>query len=486
MTVKNDRLPSSDTLPRLDWLAQHAEPAPPGHFNELRGSAEPSDTQGLTPTWSTFFQLSALTNPNQPQLFPLLLTAQDWQGIAQGVLQRVQLLEQVMADVYGPQRVLHQALLPPALVLGHPDYIRALRGVTPVGETHLHTVALDLVRSPQGPWWVVAQHTQTPAGLGDVLENRSRMTQRFPQAFNALQIQPLNHLGQDWMAALRQRCPTGADAHIVMLASGATPANDAGAASLARALGVPLVTGHDLTVRDQHLYLNTAHGPVPVHGLLKHLDDALLDPLALRADATLGVPGLLQVIQARHVLVANAPGSGFLESPALLGFLPALCEALRGETLRLPSLPTWWCGERAVFNQVQYRLASSVIKPSFPWGLPGLPHRNPVRGRELSAHDQDVWRARMAQQSEDFSLQDEAPFSHMPVWHATDHGGRLELQKISLRVFAIAQQPGQWEVLPGGLAQLSSPEQNCVDMPRERVSTDVWVSSACAPTAESH
>lgn len=486
MTVKNDQPTSSDTLPRLDWLAQCTEPAPSGHFNELRGSAEPSDTQSLTPAWATFFQHAALTDPNQQQLFPLLLTAQDWQGIAQGVLQRVQLLEQVMADAYGPQRVLHQALLPPALVLGHPDYIRALRGVTPVGETHLHAVAFDLARSPQGPWWVVSQHTQTLAGLGDVLENRSRMTQRFPQAFKALQVEPLNRICQDWMAAFRQRCPTGVDAHIVMLASGAMPANDAGAASLARALGVPLVTGHDLTVRDQYLYLNTAHGLVPVHGVLKHLDDALLDPLALRADATLGVPGLLQVIQARHVLVANAPGSGFLESPALLGFLPALCEALLSETLQLPSLPTWWCGERAVFNQVQHRLASSVIKPSFPWGLPGLPHPCWVRGRELSAHDQDLWRARMAQQSEDFCLQDEAPFSHMPVWHAADHGGCLQLQPVSLRVFAIAQQPGQWAVLPGGLAQQVSAEPNCVGMPGEGVSTDVWVCSACTPLAEPH
>lgn len=480
MTVKNDRPPSSDTLLRLDRLAQCAEPATPGHFNELRGSTETSNTQGLTPAWSTFFQHTAWMAPNKRQLFPLLLTAQDWHGIAQGVLQRVHLLERLMADVYGPQRVLHQALLPPALVLGHPDYIRALRGVPPVGETRLHTVALDLSRSPQGQWWVVSQHTQTPAELGDVLQNRSRMAQLFPQAFEALQVQPLNRICQDWMAALRQRCPAGADANIVLLA------NDGGPASLAHALGVPLVTGHDLTVRDQHLYLNTVHGLLPVHGVLKHLDDALLDPLALRADVSLGVPGLLQVIQAGHVLMANAPGSGFLESPALLGFLPALCEALLGETLLLPSLPTWWCGEHAVFNQVQHRLGNSVIKPTFPWGLPGLSHPHPVPGRELNAHDQDVWRARMVQQCEDFTLQDEALFSQMPVWDATDHGGQLQLHPVSLRVFAIAQQPGQWEVLPGGLAQLALPESNCVAMPGKSVSTDVWVSSACTSTAESH
>ena len=508
--MENERQTTSQPLTIPERLAAWAEPAASGHFNELRGASEPAQAQTLAPAWSTFFEhvgheglndlnqrtrdlqrqvrdngitYNVYADPQNPQrpwsldLFPLLLTQQDWQTIEQGVQQRVQVLEKVMADAYGPQRLLHEALIPPALVQGHPGYIRSMHGVTPVGDTRLHIVAFDLARSPQGHWWVVSQRTQAPSGLGYLLENRLIISRLFPQAFEAMQVQRLAGTYRALMEGIRQRSPAGAEAHIALLTPGPYNETYFEHAYLARYLGVTLVEGSDLTVRDQRLYLNTLRGLEPVHGLIKRLDDQFLDPLELRADSTLGVPGLLQAIRAGHVVVANAPGSAFLESPALLGFLPALSEALLGETLQLPSLPTWWCGERAALDEAQHRLSTSVIKPTFPWGLPGNPNQESVLGRGLSERAQDEWAGRMARQGEDFTVQNYLPFSQMPTWHSTMDGGRLQPRSVLLRVFAVAQASGRWNVLPGGLARLAVPGAEIASMQRGGSSADVWVPS---------
>ena len=508
--MENERQATSQPLTIPERLAAWAEPAASGHFNELRGAPEPGQAQTLAPAWSTFFEhvgheglndlnqrtrdlqrqvrdngitYNVYADPQNPQrpwsldLFPLLLTQQDWQTIEQGVQQRVQVLEKVMADAYGPQRLLHEALIPPALVQGHPGYIRSMHGVTPVGETRLHIVAFDLARSPQGHWWVVSQRTQAPSGLGYLLENRLIISRLFPHAFEAMQVQRLAGTYRALMEGIRQRSPAGAEAHIALLTPGPYNETYFEHAYLARYLGVTLVEGSDLTVRDQRLYLNTLRGLEPVHGLIKRLDDQFLDPLELRADSTLGVPGLLQAIRAGHVVVANAPGSAFLESPALLGFLPALSEALLGETLQLPSLPTWWCGERAALDEAQHRLSTSVIKPTFPWGLPGNPNLESVLGRGLSERAQDEWAGRMARQGEDFTVQNYLPFSQMPTWHSTMDSGRLQPRSVLLRVFAVAQASGRWNVLPGGLARLAVPGAEIASMQRGGSSADVWVPS---------
>jgi uncharacterized circularly permuted ATP-grasp superfamily protein/uncharacterized alpha-E superfamily protein len=516
--VENDRQPSSATLTITDRLATWVEPAARGHFNELSGLPEANNAKGLAPAWSSFFEqvgheglnelnqrmrdlnrqvrdngitYNVYADPHHPQrpwsldLFPLLLDHRDWLSLAQGVQQRVQLLEKIMADVYGAQRLLHEALIPPALVQGHPGYLRSLHGVTPVGETRLHIVAFDMARSPQGHWWVVSQRTQAPSGLGYLLENRLIISRLFPQAFEAMQVQRLAATYRALMEGIRQRSPAGADAHIALLTPGPYNETYFEHAYLARYLGITLVEGSDLTVRDQRLYLNTLRGLEPVHGLIKRLDDQFLDPLELRADSTLGVPGLLQAIRAGHVLVANAPGSAFLESPALLGFLPALSEALLGEPLQLPSLPTWWCGERAAREEAQHRLGSSVIKPTFPWGLPGASSQESVLGRALSQRAQDEWTGRIARQGDDYTVQSYLPFSQMPTWQTSQEGGGIKPRSVLLRVFAVSQAPGQWNVLPGGLARLATPGVEIASMQRGGSSADVWVPSpVCAHGAE--
>jgi uncharacterized circularly permuted ATP-grasp superfamily protein/uncharacterized alpha-E superfamily protein len=498
-------------------LGALASPAAAGHFDELLGASAPAPTPAsagpqaaLTPTWRHFFEqldgssaadlnqrvaslarqirdngvtYNVYADENGPQrpwsldLFPLLIEPDSWLQIESGVLQRMRLLNRVMADVYGPQELLSKGLLPPALVQGHPGYLRAMQGVQPVGGTHLHLAAFDLARGPDGNWWVVSQRCQAPSGLGYLLENRLAISSQFPQAFESLSVQRLASTYRALVESLKSMSPAGADSHIALLTPGPYNETYFEHAYLARYLGLTLVEGNDLMVRDERLYLKTLKGLVPVHGLLKRVDDQYLDPLELRPDSTLGVPGLLQAIRAGHVLVANAPGSAFLESPALLGFMPALSQHLLGEALQLPALPTWWCGERSAMEEALPRLRDCAIKATYP-GSPLHGSFDAVLGRSLKPRELDEWAGRIVRQSEEHTVQAYLPLSQMPTWQADPSqgpdSGRVLPRSFILRVFAVSDGVQSWRVLPGGLARVAGASADIASMQRGGSSADVW------------
>ncbi|MGY8903569.1 MAG: circularly permuted type 2 ATP-grasp protein [Burkholderiales bacterium] len=516
-----------------ELVASLAPTATSGHFDELRAqvaseqaASTPATASPLGPHWQAFFShlghnglqdLNTLSanlarqirdngvtynvyadarNPQRPwslDLFPLIIDSADWQQISAGVLQRVRVLNHVMADVYGPQSLLKKGLLPPALVHGHPGYLRSMHGVTPVGGTHLHIAAFDLARGPDGHWWVVSQRTQAPSGLGYLLENRLSISRLFPRAFEAMQVQRLAATYRALVSSLKAMSPRDAtddseEIHIALLTPGPYNETYFEHAYLARYLGLTLVEGNDLTVRNERVYLKTLTGLQRVHGLLKRLDDQFLDPLELRADSRLGVPGLLQAIRAGNVLVANAPGSAFLESPALLGFLPALARHLLGEELQLPALPTWWCGEQAVMQDVLPRLPHSVVTPTYP-GSPQHAQFDDVLGEALLSSQRDEWAGRMLRRGDEHTVQAHLPLSQMPIWQtggrnapigpaSARYPGRIAMQPVQLRVFAVSDGHkngvSSWRVLPGGLARLAGADQSTVAMQRGGSSADVW------------
>jgi uncharacterized circularly permuted ATP-grasp superfamily protein/uncharacterized alpha-E superfamily protein len=489
-----------------------ALPARPGHFDELRGRVcgPPEAAGGATPgadlparPWGRFFEdlgregfgdLDRRTvnlqrqlrdngvtynvyadtgGPQRPwslDLFPLIITPDDWRRIETGVLQRTKLLDRVMADIYGPQQLLALNLLPPALVQGHPGYLRPLHGVRPAGGTHLHIAAFDLARDPSGAWWVVSQRTQAPSGLGYLLENRLVISRLFPEAFRDLHVQRLAATYRALLDGLRAMCPAADEPRIVLLTPGPYNETYFEHSYLARYLGLTLVEGSDLTVRDQHLFLKTMHGLEPVHGILKRLDDEFLDPLELRPNSHLGVPGLLQAIRAGNLLVANAPGSGFLESTALLGFLPALARHLLGEELQLPSLASWWCGERAAVDAVLPQLARGVIKPTY-----GSASASAVLGKSLSRRELDEWAGRIVREAGEHTVQAWLPLSQMPTWKQSMAGRRIVPRSLILRVFAVSDGPQSWRVLPGGLTRIAGAELEIASMQRGGSSADTWV-----------
>jgi uncharacterized circularly permuted ATP-grasp superfamily protein/uncharacterized alpha-E superfamily protein len=508
-----DELRGSATLQSPPRLGVPSQPAPLYDASAVPPPATPEDEPvherpPLAPCWADFFeQLGAdgfndlprravslerqirdngvtynvyadADGPQRPwslDLFPLIVSPESWARIEAGVLQRVRVLDRVMADVYGPQQLLAEGLLPPALVHGHPGYLRAMHGVEPPGDTWLHIAAFDLARGPDGNWWVVSQRTQAPSGLGYLLENRLAVARQFPQAFEALHVQRLAATYHAMMEGMQHMCPAGQPPHIALLTPGPYNETYFEHAYLARYLGITLVEGSDLTVRDQRLYLKTLQGLRPVHGLIKRLDDQYLDPLELRPDSTLGVPGLLQAIRAGNVLVANMPGSAFLESPALLGFLPALARRLIGEKLQLPALPTWWCGERAAMEAVLPQLDSCAIKSTYP-GDDSHTSFDAVLGSRMGRRELDEWAGRIVRQGDEHTVQSYLPLSQMPTW-TQDLGdpGHIRPRAVLLRVFAVSDGAKSWRVLPGGLARLAGADAQIASMQRGGSSADVWV-----------
>ncbi|WP_428422981.1 circularly permuted type 2 ATP-grasp protein [Methylibium sp.] len=408
-------------------------------------------------------------------VLPLLIEPADWQVIETGIAQRARLLEAMLADCYGPQRLLHEGLLPPALVLGHPSYLRALHGVEPAGGVRLHVLAFDIARGAGGEWSVVSQRSQAPSGLGYVLENRLIVSRQFPEAFRELRVEHVassyrslldSLLGPASVIAAADGCATP---RLALLTPGPYNETYFEQAYLARYLGLPLVEGGDLTVRDDRLYLKTVQGLEPVHGLLRRLDDIWCDPLELRADSALGVPGLLQVLRAGRLVMANALGAGFLESPGVLGFMPAIARQLLGEPLSLPALPSWWCGEEAAWQATRDELPERVIRPTYQ-GVRGRSFEPQIMAT-LAPAARDEWRERIEDEPDEFTLQRYQPFSQTPWWES----GAFLPRTAMLRVYAIADGRGGYRVLPGGMTRIAARDPHVVSMQHGGASLDTWV-----------
>ena len=501
-------LKSSSNLPLVDEIARIAPKTKEGHFDELRAGSST-----LLPHWKTFFEqlepygLSDLDQrtlelqrqiqdngitynvyadefgPQRPwsvDLFPLIISSESWQEIESGVLQRAKLLEGIVKDVYGPQTLLKEGFIPPALIYGHPGYLQSMYGADFHERKHLHIIAFDLARAPDGKWSVLSQRTQAPSGLGYLLENRNLISRQFPKAYEQMHIAPLANAYRELIDTLKLDSPAGANAHIALLTPGPYNETYFEHAYLARHLGLTLVEGGDLTVRDQRVYLKTVRGLEPVDILLKRLDDEFLDPLELRSDSTLGVPGLLQSIRSGNVILANAPGSAFLESPALLGFLPAISERLLGEKIQLPAMDTWWCGERAALESAIPNLSRSAIKPTYPNGI-GRQSYESVLGGELTQTQLDEWVGKITRQPDEHTVQTYIPLAQMPTWinaFNLNDASLIEPRSYMLRVFALSNGKNSWQVLPGGLARIAGNNSGIASMQRGGSSADVWVQSS--------
>ncbi|MDM4766629.1 circularly permuted type 2 ATP-grasp protein [Pelomonas sp. SE-A7] len=408
------------------------------------------------------------------ELLPLLVGSEDWLQIEAGVLQRARLLNQVLADAYGERSLLARGLLPPSLVLAHPQYLRPMQGCRPPGGVFLHVLAVDLARGPDGGWWVVGQRCQAPSGLGYLLENRLIVAQQFPEAFRELRIQRLAGAPQAMLQGLMRLSPAGERSHVALLTPGPLHETYFEQAFLARYLGLSLVEASDLTVRGDQLFLKTLQGLERIHVLLRRVDDEYLDPLELRADSTLGVPGLLQALRAGELVMANAPGAGWLESPGLSAFWPGVCEALLGEPLKLPAVTSWWCGEASVWREHRGQLADYVLAPSFPASDCTQSFMPQLLAGLSPAELEQVARDVEADPAAHTLLARLRP-SQTPVWRS----GALEPRPAVLRVYAMTDGRGGWSLLSGGLARVASRGEGGADawlsMREGSASADCWV-----------
>ncbi len=421
-------------------------------------------------TYNVYADPKGADRPWELDLLPLILPAAEWQQLAAAVSQRARLLNAVLRDLYGPQELLRDGSLPPALVYGHNNFLWPCRGTRPPGDIFLHLYAADLARSPDGRWWVIADRTQAPSGAGYALENRTIVGRVFPDLFRDLHVQHLASFFRDLQESLAAWAPQSNEPPLIVLLTPG-PYNETyfEHAYLARYLGFPLVEGQDLTVRGDCVFLKTLNGLRRVHAILRRLDDDYCDPVELRADSALGVAGLLQAVRAGNVLVANALGSGLLESAALPGFLPGACEKLLGEKLAMPSVATWWCGEQAALEFTIAHLDRLVIKGSYP-----SQKFDPIFGNELSGRRRDEMIDRLRARPQAYVAQELVNFSRAPAW-SRQHDRRLLARGVGLRVFVAATANGH-VVMPGGLTRVAAASNaRVISMQRGGSSKDTWV-----------
>src|SRR5262245_51539053 len=402
---------------------------------------------------------------------PFVIPAAEWSAIEAGVAQRARLLNALLADLYGPQRLLAEGHVPAELPFGHPNYLWPCQGLKPLDGTWLHVYAADLARAPDGRWWLLADRTQAPSGAGYALENREILEQVHPEAIADMAVRRV----RGFFGGLRTALLAAAgdeEPLAVILTPGPYNETYFEHAYLARQLGMPLVEGHDLTVRGDTVFLKTLGGLRRVHSILRRLDDDFCDPLELRSDSALGIPGLLGCLRAGRVMVANALGTGVIESAAWLGFLPPIAERLIGERLLLPEVATWWLGEKPALEYVLANFDRLVIKPAYP-----NQRFEPMFGRDFEGAARDALIQRLKNRPYAYVAQEHVRLSQAPVWKSAA-SAELAARALTIRVYAVNTPQGV-RVLPGGLARVANEAAaDVVSTQRGGDAKDVWVLSA--------
>jgi len=398
----------------------------------------------------TAFRLAGDTRerPWPAAALPLLIGEDEWQGIAAGIVQRADLMEAVLADVYGPARLVADGVLPAPLVTGSRSFWRSMIGMEPASGHRLQIYAVDLGRGPDGEWRVLADHVRAPAGAGYALENRlagSRVMGPLQTRLNIQRLAPFFASFREGLAAVCKR----SDPRIGLLTPGRFNSSYAEQAHLARYLGFLLVEGDDLAVRGNELFVRTIEGLKRIDALWRRVDTQYLDPLSFDTSSRIGVTGLMDVIAADNAVVANAPGVGLMEAPAMSAFLPILSRRLLGESLKLPNIATWWCGQDGPREQMLANLDDLLIAPAFGDPALGLPS-GPTLGAKLDWADRDALKAEIARRPQDYIGREVVRLSTMPVVQ----NGKLVARPFTLRAFAARDAAGKWVVMPGGFARL--------------------------------
>lgn len=395
---------------------------------------------------------------------PLVLHSREWHDLERGLVQRAEMMSALFADLYGERRLLADGVLPPEVVLGHPGYLRPLVGTSAAGDLFL--VGATLGRGVDGAWRVVAHQAQAPVGAGYAMENRRVLSRVHAELYRDADLVRLTPFYQAMRAALVEAGPRDVeDPHVVVLTPGTHASTAFDQAFLASRLGFPLVEGRDLVVQDGRLWLRSLGRLEPVDVVFRHVSARATDPLELQPGSRLGVAGLTEVVRRGAVSVLNPLGSGVLENPALMAFDDRLCERLLDEPLRLPSLPSWWCGEDAARSHVTGqldRLRVAHVGSGRVW-----------EGDLLSAAKRDELRHRIEAEPHLYVGHEPMPLSTTP----SVREGRLVPEHFHLNSFLI-RHGSSYAALPGGLGEIRSETAAVAHAPSVlsgRPTKDLWI-----------
>lgn len=424
--------------------------------------------EDLGTTFNVFSDVGGAGRPYELDSIPLLIPPAEWQKVSEGLKQRIRLLDAVIADLYGPQTLLRDGFVPPDLVHSSPAFQPYACGVQPPGGLHLVTSGCDLVRGPNGNWMVLRDHTSTPGGLGQVYENRNVISKLLVDSFDAMRVARLAEFADLERAALRSiAVPRRDEVNVVFLTPGFRHPSYFEHAYKARLLGFPLVQPADLTVRERRLFLKTLGGLRRIDGVVCRIDHDGLDPLEHWGRGGEGVPGIIEAWRTGNVAIANAPGSGFASSPALMPFLPRICREWFGEELKIPFVETWWLGQTETRRRLSDQMARFVLLSASPELHPLLP----VQWSSLTPSARKQWLTLIEARPHDFVVQADIRPSETP----TLEGRSMRHRPVIWRAFTL-NAPDSTVALPGGLARIGKQARAVQLWPWHAGFTkDVWV-----------
>jgi uncharacterized circularly permuted ATP-grasp superfamily protein/uncharacterized alpha-E superfamily protein len=382
---------------------------------------------------------------------PLLIGASEWAHVSAGLIQRADLLEQILADIYGPQKLVAQGDIPAAIVSGSTHFVPRMVGVLPPSGHFMHVYAADLARGPDGEWRVLGDRTRLATGIGYALENRLAISRATGSLLSEINTRRHAKFYGDLRRGISADCQRD-DPRIALLTAGPFNQSYPEQAHLARYLGLPLVEGRDLTVSRDKLYVRTIAGPKRIDAIWRWIDTQHIDPLAFDSRSQIGIPDVFEAWSHGGLAVANWPGGGVVEARAFSAFMPRLATKLLGGPLKLPNVATWWCGQENEAGIVKRRFEQLVISSAFGGHVEGLPGSRTRAGTQFSPEQRQTLLAAMDARPIDYCGQEIVNLSTSPVFI----DGKFMPRPFTLRAFVCRDGDGNWQVMPGGFARLSS------------------------------
>lgn len=378
-------------------------------------------------------------------LLPAIIPSDRWATIEAGLLERAELFNFLLRDIYGDNELLYSRIIPPEAIYAHRGFLRPCHGLKLQGEHELILHAVDMVQKSDGSFCVLTDRSQAPSGAGYALENRTVTSRVLPSLFRDSHVHRLSHFFQRLRSKLTRLMPQTEEPRIVILTPGAHNETYFEHAYLANYLGFSLVQSGDLAVRDGFVWMKSLDGLSRVDVILRRVDDWYCDPVELKSDSQLGVPGLLSVIRAGHVAVANPLGAGIIENPIFLKYIGAIGRRFLGRELRLPSVKTYWCGDAEDLKYVSSHLKDLVIKPVFRNGTEGS-----IIGPELSQNAAKSMLEKIRHQPQQYVAQEYI----VPTAVPNLENNTFNLRPTILRGFSVANEQSSYSVMPGGLTRV--------------------------------
>jgi len=400
-------------------------------------------------------------------LIPRIISSSEWEHLERGLVQRITALNLFLHDIYHDQRILKDGVIPPFYVLSARHFRREFAQFQVPKDIYIHICGIDLIRGASGEWMVLEDNGRTPSGVSYVLENRQAMKRSFPQIMESAGVRPVDHYPQELLKMLHHIAPSGiADPTVVLLTPGAYNSAYFEHTYLARQMGIQIVEGRDLVVRDARVFMRTTKGLQPVHVIYRRIDDDFLDPTVFRRDSVLGVPGLISAYRAGNVSLANSVGTGVADDKVMYYFVPRMIKYSLDQDPIIPNVPTYLASEESDRAYIMENLGNLVVKAANESGGYGM-----LMGPKASRQEIEEFRVRIEADPRNYIAQPMISLSTHPT-HVGD--GRFEGRHIDLRPFILyGEKP---VIVPGGLTRVALRKGSLVvNSSQGGGSKDTWV-----------